>query len=351
MNGLRKHIQLANELECMIKKSGISGERFVSARMLARKEEISLVTAQNVLTELKHRGVISVFNNAYYVTCGRVLKGTPLYALLESERKAPVIGIHLPEINNPFFSSLSERLIDSVRRRGYIPIVMCSNNNADEEKRILKEFVLLGAEGVITGHGRVEDMQDMYKDYILPTVFFANGLTDVHLVDNRGAASQVADHLIKMGYRQFMFIGLFENSDRQLGFANRLKDKGYDLPDENIINLVDKKEFKIPGSVRQKILRSEKPLGIFCYHDLIATQLLLSCKNMNIPDEVGIVGFDDLSIASQIKPTLTTISYRYDKMAESLAERLIRCIDNDEYTVKSEYINHVLNARQSTKRV
>lgn len=344
-------------------KYGQSGDRFLSVRNLAKEMKISLVTAQQAMTLLKERGLITIFGNAYYLTTGRLSARSPLYRLMNSKmyfpHECPLIGIHLIDIDNPFFSALLMNVITVVRRYGYMPIIMCSDGNSNTEKHILRDFIAMGVKGVLSCPNFDTSLLEVYGNYILPVVFLAHrfdvGGIEYTLANDTTASSHAVEHLLHMGYENFMYFGLDDtkNDDARLNaFADALQSRGYSLPEENIILLP--KDFKIPFTTQKRIQQSAKPLGIFCYHDLIAIQVLMVCDKLGVPvpQDAGVIGFDDLPIASQCSPTLTTIAYRLDQMAESAVSQLIRSITspNKIPNCSYEYINYVLQIRQSTAR-
>ena len=332
---------------------GESGQRFISVRRLAKEKNISLVTAQKVLNILKARGIVQIFGSSSYITKGRISKDSPLYkALMENSFNTNrLIGIHVPKIDNPFFDAFLQKSVSAIYSKGYSPIIMCSNKNPEIEKQILSDFISLGVSGVISYSNDDGSLTEVYKNYILPIIYDEHKAS-VIATKNKTISKRIADYLIEMGYEYFMYIGLDAPDDvRRTAYIHELSSRGISA---DVLFLKDDAEYSIPYYVEQKIKNAKKPLGIFCYHDLIATQILLCCNRLEIkvPQEVGIVGFDNWSITKQLKPTLTTVSYSFKKLADSTVDRLIYSIENDKDIAPdiNDSMDYILHMRQSTKR-
>lgn len=341
---------------------GGSGERFLSVRKLSETYGVSLVTAQRVIKQLNDAGVITLFGKAYFITTGKIAPTSSLQNRFDSNRRTEqLIGIHIPKINNPFFSALLNEVTKAVYKRGFTPVILCSDQDPQRERNVLETFIAMGVTGVISCPNNGELLLNRYKNYPLPLVYLANRFfgegRDFAMVDDSASARHVAHHLIDMEYRHYMYIGL-ENARktdiRCKAFTDTLKDEGETVPDENIIYIPDNEDFTIPYSVSHLIQSSPKPLGIFCFHDMIAVQVILLCEKLglHIPQDIGVVGFDDLPIAKQCRPKLTSIAYRFDKMAEAAADLLMHKIDAKPggKIRPLDYVNHSLKIRDSSRK-
>ena len=342
---------------------GYSGERFLTVRELAAKYNVSLVTSQKVIKLLSTSGIITLYGKTYFITNGKILPKSHLQSRLHENQNNKLIGIHFPKYNNPFFSALLDEVSKSIYKQGFSPVVMCSNQNVEQEKRILESFIKIGVCGVIScpNNNESELLKNQYENYPLPLVFLAEQCSskDIHFagVDNNACAKHVAHHLIEMEYKNFIYIGAESDktTDKRCdAFVKALSDNGYAVPKENIIYLSDNENFTIPYSVKQHIKSQEKPLGIFCFHDIIAVAIIMLCEKigLKIPEEVGVVGFDNLPIAKQCRPMLTSIAYRFDKMAESAVALLLQKISNKSNTglKPHDFVNHSLKIRDSSRK-
>ncbi len=343
---------------------GISGERFISVRELAKIKNISLVTAQRIVDILRNKRFLYLYNRLYYITTGRMSDDSALFRALDKQTKLskalPIIGVHFPKINNEFFSTLLKEVVAFIREAGYMPAVMFSDGKLELEKEILNQFISIGAKGIITCPNDDISLKDIYNIYPLPVVYLAKRSSfydnNYVAVDDNTSAGHVAKHFVDMGYENFMYVGFEKNVDRDYrmdSFRRELEKLGRTIPKENIILLKGTDKFAVPGFVASTISNSKKPLGIFCYHDLIAIELLLACKkqNLKVPEDVGVVGFDNLDISAKHNPTLSTVGYRFDTMASSAVKMLTEIIsEKDNIPKPPTLVRYALHIRESSRK-
>ena len=354
---------IANVIEEQILcgKLGKSGEKFYTVRKLAHVFDVSPVTALKVFSILKDKNLIYCFGNHYFLTTGNAVPSSDLSKQLNKKntKSKKLIGVHVPEIENPFFSALVNQINLSLTKNGYIPLITTSANDCELENKILDNFINIGVQGVISCSNLGDSLLRYYKSYPLPLVHLGNRFEKEEesfvMVNDDLASKQVAQHLIEMGYEHFMYVGAKEHSNtdkRCSSFINALQNLNKQIPIENVFRLSDYQQFSVPQSLINAIKNSPKPLGIFCFHDIIAVNVITACQKLciNIPDDVGIVGFDNLRIAEQCKPALSSIAYRFDGMASSAVKLLLEKINSSTNKTKNklDYVNHYLTVRESS---
>lgn len=228
----------------------------------------------------------------------------------------------------------------------------------------------LGVYGIFTNSGISPDLKAVYSSCPLPIVSIGRdlGLTncDNVLVDNEYAGRQVADHLMSCGCRTFAYVGLsrYLHEDQRLhGYIDQLNKYAYSLADNYILTA----EHNINGrgdtesiAGQLDMILSELPvgekLGIFCYHDLLAVAVLQRVRHYSyraarpylIPDDVAIVGFDDLPVAETITPALTTVHYRYNSIVSQSLTVMMDYIWNPEHIPRTHIVPSSLFIREST---
>lgn len=343
---------------------GKSGDHFLSVRELAKIKNISLVTAQRTVDKLREKRLVYLYNSTYYITVGRISEESPLFKAINrrtrNSRDLPIIGVHFPKINNEFFATLLKEVVSFIHKEEYIATVMFSEGKPETEKEILQRFISLGVRGVITCPNDDVSLKDIYSVYPLPVVYLAKRSSfydsDYVAVDEINSAGYVAKHFIDMGYENFMYVGFEQNADKDYrlnSFKRELEKLGRAIPSENIILLREADKFTIPGYAASIISNAKKPLGVFCFHDLVAIELLIAAKkrNLRVPEDVGIVGFDNLDIAAKHSPTLSTVGYRFDTMASSAVKMLLDMILHEETAPKLPVlVRYALHIRESSRK-
>lgn len=334
-------------------KYGKSGEIFVTTKQLAKNRNISLVTAQRLMELLRKKYFIRLIGRKYYLAYKRAEKNTALDKLFSNSK---FIGMHISNLNNPYFSLLATKAEYYARLNGFNVLIASSSKDATTEKKILDNFLKLRVAGLISCPKKDNNLNDIYEKYPLPYVFLSHKLdinNECIEVNNIDAAKVVAHHFISEGYTNFAYIkpdSLKNHDVRILGFQNQLESENFNLLPENILS-IDINNTGMDNIITTFLYKCPKPIAIFCFNDLFALKVVDSCKKLklNIPVDVGIVGFDNLEISQKITPPLSTVSYRADKMAEMAILRLIEKINRrDNHMVTS--VEPILMVRESSIR-
>lgn len=353
MAKLKDELKLARE-DILKGSYGQSGEEFMTVREYAAKRNISYVTAHSVFVKLREQNLLTLVGKKHFVTSGVVGQDSAIRKRLGSAR--PIVGLHLNDISNPFFGMLAQRLESELFKSGFELLIITSNFNPEREISALKYFLELGAAGIISNPGQGK-ASDYYKTYALPSIFIGRGIDDKNtvLVNNYESGMTAAKHLLKQSYNKFAYIGLQHLSpasdSRLRGFRHHMNEQGYELAEENIFYVSDSNitSYTSCKNFLKKITGQDK-VGIFCYHDIIAAEMLVYCKlfNLNIPNQVGVIGFDNLQVAHMTNPSLTTFSYNYALLAQTAVKMLESLIANPAKSIPNISISTNFLVREST---
>jgi DNA-binding LacI/PurR family transcriptional regulator len=339
-------------------KFGIPGSRFLQTRDLAKQYNMSLVTAQKIMVELRDLGMIELIGKKYYLTHGIVPKSSPLGQIKNNDNH--ILGFHVTNIDNQYFGSLIHKATKHANALGYRVIVASSNYKHKEELAVLNMFRDIGVSGVLSCPGLFDNTAELYSNYVLPHVYIGRkpdgAIGDSVLVNNHAAGKSVARHFIEIGYKNFAYVGpreLHQNSDpRFLGFREEITCQGFELPVENKFE-VSVGDFTDTSRITSNFLyKLDEPTAIFCFHDLIAVEMLNLCKqlNLNVPEDVAICGFDNLSVSRTATNALTTVGYRINEMARIAVNLLINQITSEVEGGVNYYIEPTIFVRETTQR-
>ena len=175
-------------------------------------------------------------------------------------------------------------------------------------------------------------------DTVMTNDFEAGRLAAIHLIEQR-----CSDYL-------YMGISNFRNDMRFRGFAFELHQRGVELSGERHLRVdVDRDESDLPEYLAR--LHRGGKTGVFCYHDLFALRMIRAARlcKFSIPREVSVVGFDDLPIASEVYPSLTSISYPLAGIAENALEMLLRRLHGaNDGPGATNYLDPTLVVRESS---
>ena len=342
---------------------GQSGDLFITTRELAKESEISLEYANKVMKILADHKIITLIGKHFYITNGQIKPGSPMHKKVTLKKS---FGMIVSSLQNAFISALVNEVSKVVEKQGYSLMIRVSDN----VPAVLEEFFENKVSGVFLDPFIAKNYTDCFLFYPLPVVSLGFDSTNIHrdsiIVDNYRAGQTVADHFLKIGCTKFAYFGFEQTNtidERLDGFNDRIKEKGYVISDNQIFMLP--KDTK--GTYNTKRLKdyinklvwktsSFEKIGIFCYHDLLAYDVVSTIENFEflgvkrkIPDSFSIVGFDDLLIASILKPSLTTVSYPIEEIAAKGLHTMLACWNDTRHIPKERLVLFSLVERDTTK--
>lgn len=304
---------------------GASGERFLSVRQLASEVGCSYVTAVNTMQWLREQCLVGLFGNEHYITLGRCAIDTALEKRLSAFRRR-CFGLILNNIDNHCFTMITEHLNNALNEHGYALMIMTNSSDMLLERKQLQMMIEAGVSGVFFFPHSKFNNKMIYENCPLPIVTLGRKLPNFSrstvIVNNHLVGKIAAQHLISQNYKSFAFIGPKQNHSitdfRLNGFQDMLELFGMRQPAENLFQIDTEDIHNSIFSLSSKISALNKPLGIFCYHDLIAVELMKLCAflGFSVPKDVGIIGCDNLPITSATAPRLSSINYPYKKIAQ-----------------------------------
>ena len=273
-----------------------------------------------------------------------------------------MILIVVPELSNPYYSTILQGIEVTAKKMGYNIILGSSYSS---EKQMLDYINLLNTklvDGIILMEKvSIEKISEKIKDEnVLKKIVQCseyieeNGLSYV-TIDHEKAAYEAINHLISIGKKEIYFFSMKNDYTystlRKSGVLRALKDNGLELKKENEILL---EELSIKEAQKQMDIilnnRVIENIGIFTVSDILAIGILKSLNNkkISIPKDVAVIGFDNIDFSAATHPSLTTISQPgYELGAESV-KCLIRKITNTNNNPEKIILNHELIVRETT---
>jgi DNA-binding LacI/PurR family transcriptional regulator len=169
--------------------------------------------------------------------------------------------------------------------------------------------------------------------------------------DNQNGGYQATKHLIKLGRKRIAYIGRMarrspEHAARYDGYARALRDAGLE-PDDRLRVPADNSETHGYEAVQQLLGRGDPFDAIFAVTDLIAIGAMRALRDagLRVPDDVGVVGFDDMPLAAHVTPSLTTVQQNAQMGGDGLVEGIVNLIKGE--PVQSRLMAPKLIVRQS----
>ncbi len=254
-------------------------------------------------------------------------------------RSANTILVVLPDIGNPFFSTVLDAIEREAARRGYG--VLIANRFARANPDALRDYFLSNrADGLLLLDGSVDAQQlaaFTRPPVSLPLIVACESIPGApfHTVitDNLYAARLATEYLLRLGHRKVGHIkgpeGNVLSAEREAGFAAALL--GYDIELPEVWRFAG--GFSMDDGVRAAksfLALDERPTALFAANDEAAIGFLSETarQGLRCPDDLSVIGFDDLEIAAHFQPPLTTMRQPREALGRLAAEALIDLIED-----------------------
>jgi LacI family transcriptional regulator len=241
--------------------------------------------------------------------------------------KTNTIGVIIPDISNPFFGSVIRGCEDSLYESGYSLFLCNTNENVQRERYNLDLLIGRNVDALILWGTRLccEELNELISpDLPLVTVELEDEpLRQNHAcinVANIQGACQATQHLIDQGYQRISHLAgpkeRITSQQRVQGYQQTLQDAGIRFFPEWMCE----SDPSISGGrlATLELLQSGKPEAIFCYNDQMAIGAYMAAREsgLEIPKDLAIVGFDDITISSILEPSLTTVSIAQPELGQ-----------------------------------
>ncbi len=255
-------------------------------------------------------------------------------------RRTRIIGVIIPETVNtlfvdPFFALLLRGVTETCNTRGYHLMLSLFSNHVHQEE-MYRRLVYGGhLDGVLVASARLDDplVPKLLDDGVRAVLVgrHADSRASCVDIDNVGAARMAVEHLIRLGHRRIATItgplNMGGGVDRLLGYRQALEAHG--LPVEE--GLIAEGDFTERGGVvaMQRLLPAA-PTAIFAASDSMAIGALKTLReaNLRVPEDVALVGFDDIPAVTAIEPALTTVRQPIERLGATAADLLLNLLEN-----------------------
>ena len=301
---------------------------------VAKKAGVSIATVSRVLNkkdrvkEETRQKVLSVINELNYVT--------NFSAKALRRNCTDVIGVIVPEISNSFYGEIIKGIENKANEYDLRLIVCNGEGNLDKERDFAKFLYDQSIAGMIfiipcMSDSELVEMKNNQK----PIVLFGRNMQKYNIlsitVDNKLGAYKAVSHLCAHGYKKVAFISgeeaehLYDRKERFEGYIEALRDCGHEVKPEYLVTAPAE---TINTVFAQLMAVTNPPDAVFCAYDELALGVIKTAQQMgiNIPGDIGLVGFDDLRICQYTSPTLTTVKQPTYIIGSLCCEKLVYSI-------------------------
>ena len=249
-----------------------------------------------------------------------------------STSKTQTIGVILPDLYGEFFSELIRGMDLAARALGYHLIVSSSHDDAEEASAAIRSMRgRVDGLIVLSPHLDAANLANSLAGR-LPILLMNGGAGAGRpsiVVDNHGGAVQAVEHLVATGRRRIAHIsgptGNLEAETRLAGYLEAMAKAG--LPTTVVEGAFTQASGHRAGA--ELAAGTDRPDAIFAGNDMMAVGAMLALQEagLNVPEDVAVVGFDDVPIAALMRPGLTTLGIQIAETGRSALERLVRLIN------------------------
>ncbi len=254
--------------------------------------------------------------------------------------KSNTIGVVVPNTRNPYFTELTWKIEQIASKKNYSVIICNTENLAEKEKFYINVLAQKQVDGIVfITCSNYADSTDMLLSSKIPFVVvdkeIDNALNcDTVLVNEEKGAQLAVEHLIELGHKRIACITGGSNDQitslkRKNGYILAMKENRLNINEDYIVE----GDFLMPSGyvAGMKLFNMDnKPTAIFAFNDLMAIGALKAANEcgLSVPQDVSVVGYDDIEISSYSIPPLTTVNQNKDKVAKSIFNTLLKMMNN-----------------------
>jgi LacI family transcriptional regulator len=257
-------------------------------------------------------------------------------------RKTLSIASLIPDITNPFYPAFERGILDVAEANGYDLIIYNTDGIAEKERKCIRSVRQRNVDGAVMTvfHLTPDEFRPLREEGIAVVVlgphddqWIEAGIDNVY-VENVDAARTIVTHLIDRGHRRIAMIAGVEATPprerRVLGYEQALAE--HDIPLDPI--LIRGGNFNETGGYQgmKELLKLQPlPTAVFAANDLMAIGAMLALREagLKVPDDMAIVGFDDISAAALVDPPLTTMAQFPERLGLRASEMLFERLRGD----------------------
>jgi LacI family transcriptional regulator len=273
-------------------------------------------------------------------------------------RRSHTIGVIIPDLTNPLFPPIVRGLEDRLAAAGYVALIGNTDGDGERERLVFEQMRARHADGIVLATAHLSDpllaeaartglpvvlVNRMAQDHSLPSVS----------VDNESGMRMAVAHLIAQGHRQIAHIagpqevstGLY----RYRGFVSAMEAHGL-AADPGLIPVA--KAFSIEEGLRCTRLLLDRGgcTAVAAANDMLAVGCFAALDEVGLscPDDLSVVGFNDMPFIDRLRPPLTTIRFPHYQVGTEAAQLLLELISDGSGPVKVLYLAPELVVRGST---
>jgi LacI family transcriptional regulator len=269
--------------------------------------------------------------------------------------RSSLLGLIISDIRNPFFPEVTSAFQDQALMHNLDAMVLNTNYDAERTLNSVKRLIGLQVPGVAILTSQIDpSVMSLLAEKNIAAVYLDLGRVDRSIsnivLDYAHGIVEALEHLTRLGHRRIAYIGgpvrLHSAQQRQKAFAECAQRMGLASP-----RIIDA-DFTVKGGyfACSKLLDPDRPTAIVAGNDLTAIGVLHRAYDagLRVPEDLSVVGFDDILFSEYTQPALTTVSVPRDEIGRVAFQALLATMDDPSRRGREYHVGTSLLVRQST---
>ena len=332
----------------------MSNRTKLSYQTIAERSGLSIATISRVFNRSQS---VSDEKRARVIQALRELGVDPSTLDLRPQPRNNMLIFNVPSLKNPFYSPIIEASRRTAKRFGY-NLVVNENPLGTDLQSFIDLIRTSRAAGVILTNAIVPETVETIRQ-VVPVVTCCESATTAGVpyvtVDDESASENAVKYLISLGRRRIALINgpaeVKYSKERYKGYRNALVSHGFAIDDDIICAVGADMDYDIAvANVTRMLSQPDRPDAFFCISDVLACAAIKAslAAGLRVPQDVAVVGFDNIQFSRMMNPTITTVCQPFDQLGTLAVEMLVRVINGDDEHIESIHLGCELMIREST---
>jgi LacI family transcriptional regulator len=329
-------------------------------KQVAELADVSVATVSRVINNsgfvspvLRQRVLDAMHELSYQVN-------GPARSLRRQETRT--VGVLVPQLDHPFFSALSFAIEQALSAENYYVFMCSAEESSKKEEDYTRMMLRQRVDGVIIGPTSYNQANLMkLLDQRIPVVLVDRDLPELEvnrvIINNVQGGYDGARHLLDLGHRHIGVIGAHERSgamdQRVRGILQVFAERAHDGRPRFVFTHRLQQFEEGYLAARQLLRQAPRPTAIYALNDVLAIGVLKAAAELDLrtPEDLSVMGFDDIALASYVVPALTTVAQPIYDMGETAAQILLRQMNGPDQPIETVRFDTQLIIRSSTAPV
>ncbi|MBQ4825804.1 LacI family DNA-binding transcriptional regulator [Leisingera sp. HS039] len=271
--------------------------------------------------------------------------------------KSGIIGLVVAYLNNQYYPEALEKLTNALQDRGYHVLVFLASHAAGNIDRVVEEILDFQVDGIIAASVALSsDLSARCQTAGVPMVLFNRAQDDQSMSavtsDNIAGGRKAAEFLLAGGHEKIGYIAGWEGAstqrDREAGFTAELAAAGKTLHAREVGNFVTEEA----QAATRRMFANDPPDAVFVANDHMAIAVMDTLRfelGLSVPDDVSVIGYDDVTVASWPTYNLTTVRQPANRMVAETVDILLAKIEGPDAGPRRVEIDGPLIVRGSAR--